>query len=209
MIALASVLALGILSCGTIRDDRVDTTPEAQGPYQVSTEFAVVTPTSVDLPQGWWNPIDEKQLELLDYSLVGIRMWGNCVWYFDNPSPRTESAVRESLSEVIDSPVADQIGIIETADIEAVCAESASVANFPVEVTHGKRAALASDIMIDLIDSCVSFYELPTAPLAYRIATMFIDMLWTLELDTPRWPRRDFWGVREWCDNVVDGAVTS
>ena len=184
-------------------------TPVKRGPYDVPSEFVVVTPTSMDKPNGWWNPIDDKQLELLEYSLSGIKMWGNCVWYFDDPSPKTEDAVRASLSEVIDSPIAQQIGIIEGADLEAVCSESASVANFPVEVTHGKRAALASDMMVDLIDSCVSYYELPTAPLAYRIATLFMDMLWTLELDTPRWPRRDFWGVREWCDNVVDGAVTS
>ena len=54
----------------------------------------------------------------------------------------------------------------------------------------------------------VSFAE-PDAGLGYRIAMTFMDMLWTLDLDTPRWPRRDFWGVREWCDRVVEGAVAS
>ena len=179
------------------------------GSYAVSTDYIEVTPTSIELPDGWWNPIDSKKLELLDYSLIGIRMWGNCVWYFDDLSPKAEVAVRLSLSEVIDSPVAHQIGIIESANLEAVCQESAAVADFPVQVTDGRRAAMASELMIDLIDSCLSFYVLPDAPLAYRIATTFIDMLWMLELDTPRWPRRDFWGVREWCDNVVDGAVAS
>ena len=175
----------------------------------MSSEFAVVTPTSVDLPQGWWNPIDEKQMELLDYSLIGIRMWGNCVWYFDDPSPKTENAVRASLAEVIDSPIADQLGIIQGADLAKVCEESAAVADVPVEVSDGRRAAIASDMMIDLLNSCVAFYKAPDAALGYRIAITFMDMLWMLELDAPRWPRRDFWGVREWCDTVVEGSVAS
>ena len=174
-----------------------------------STDFVAVTPTTVELPDGWWNPIDEKKLELIEYSLVGIRMWGNCVWYVDDPSPATEAAVRKSLAEVIDSPFAEQTGIIEGADLEAVCADSAAVADFPIEVTDGRRAAMASELIVDLIDSCLSFYAVPETHLAYRIATTFIDMLWMLEQDTPRWPRRDFWGIREWCDDVVDGAVAS
>ena len=197
------------MSCGTIRDDSTDVIPETREPYQVSSEFAVVTPTSVDLPQGWWNPIDEKQMELLDYSLIGIRMWGNCVWYFDDPSPKTENAVRASLAEVIDSPIADQLGIIQGADLAKVCEESAAVADVPVEVSDGRRAAIASDMMIDLLNSCVAFYKAPDAALGYRIAITFMDMLWMLELDAPRWPRRDFWGVREWCDTVVEGSVAS
>ena len=83
------------------------------------------------------------------------------------------------------------------------------MSEFEVDVTDGRRAALASDLMVDLLDSCVTFYATPDAPLAYRIATTFMDMLWMLDLDGPRWPRRDFWGVREWCDNVVEGAVAS
>ena len=55
----------------------------------------------------------------------------------------------------------------------------------------------------------MSFYASPDAPLAYRIAITYIDMLWTLELDAPRWPRRNLWGVREWCDQIVEGAVAS
>lgn len=206
--ALAAVLAVGTVACGDVRNDDSSTT-QLRAPYAVSTDYVQVTPTSIELPQGWWNPIDDKKLELIEYSLVGIRMWGNCVWYFDDPSPTTEAAVRASLSEVIDSPIADQIGIIESANLDAVCEESAAVADFPVEVDDGRRAAMASELMIDLIDSCLSFYAVPEAPLAYRIATTFIEMLWMLELDTPRWPRRDFWGVREWCDNVVEGAVAS
>ena len=163
----------------------------------------------MDPPEGWWNPLGERELELIDYSRLGIKMWGNCVWHKDDPSPKTESAVRSVLEEVIDSPVAAEIGIIESADLEAVCEESAAVADFPVEVTDGQRASMASELMIDLTDSCVEFYASPDAPLAYRIAITFIDMLWLLELDTPRWPRRDFWGVREWCDTIVEGAVAS
>ena len=206
---LAAGLVFGVSACGTIRDGGLDAMPAARGPYPVPTDFAVVTPTSVELPEGWWNPIDEKRLEEIEYSLLGIKMWGNCVWYFDDPSPNTEAAVRSSLSEVIDSPMADQLGIIADADLEKVCQESASVADVPVEVSDGRRAAIASDMMIDLLDSCVQFYEDPDAGLGYRIAITFMDMLWMLELDAPRWPRRDFWGVREWCDGVVEGAVAS
>ncbi len=207
--ALAGVLVPVLLACGTIRDGRSEVTPEVRAPYLVSTDFAVVTPTSVELPEGWWNPIDEKRLEEIEYSLLGIRMWGNCVWYFDDPSPSTEAAVRSSLSAVIDSPIADQLGIIAEADLERVCAESASVADVPLEVSDGRRAAIASDMMIDLLGSCVQFYEEPDAALGYRIAITFMDMLWMLEMDGPRWPRRDFWGVREWCDGIVEGAVAS
>ena len=141
--------------------------------------------------------------------MIGIKMWGNCAWYADDPSPSTEAAVRSSLAEVINSPNAEAIGVIEGADLEAVCKGSAAVSEFPVKVDDGRRAAMASDMMIDLLDSCVTFYATPEAPLAYRIATTFLDMLWMLELDGPRWPRRDFWGVREWCDDIVEGAVAS
>lgn len=206
--SLFAVLAVGLIACGSLRNDETVPTPQ-RDTYAVVTEYVAVTPTAAELPDGWWNPIDDKKLELLEYSLVGIEMWGNCVWYIDDPSPRTEEAVRSSLAQVIDSPVAEQIGIIQGADLDAVCEESAAVADFSVEVTDGRRAAMASELMIDLIDSCVSFYAVPEQPLAYRIAITFIDMLWMLELDTPRWPRRDYWGVREWCDNVVDGAVAS
>lgn len=206
--ALVAVLAASTVACGGVQEDDSSTT-QRRAPYAVSTDYVQVTPTSVELPEGWWNPIDEKELELIEYSLMGVRMWGNCVWYFDDPSPKTEAAVRSSLSDVINSPIAEEIGIIEGADVEAVCEESAAIADFPIEVTDGRRAAMASELIVDLIDSCLSFYAVPEAPLAYRIATTFIDMLWMLELDTPRWPRRDFWGVREWCDGVVDGAVAS
>ena len=207
--ASIAVTTIVIAACGTLESGRTFPTPEASGPYEVSTEYAVVTPTSIDLPEGWWNPIDEKKLEQIEYSLVGIRMWGNCVWYFDDPSPATEAAVRMALSDVINSPIANSIGIIEGADLEAVCEGSAAVSDIDINVTDGRRAAIASDLMVDLLDSCVTFYATPDAPLAYRIATNFMDMLWMLELDSPRWPRRDFWGVREWCDNVVEGAVAS
>lgn len=205
--ALATPLLFSALACGSV--DNLDTTPEVREKKVASTEFAVVTPTTVDLPQGWWNPIDEKALEEIEYSLIGIKMWGNCAWYADDPSPSTEAAVRSSLAEVINSPTAEAIGVIAGADLEAVCESSASISEFPVKVDDGRRAAMASDMMIDLLDSCVRFYANPEAPLAYRIATTFMDMLWMLELDGPRWPRRDFWGVREWCDNIVEGAVAS
>ena len=201
------MLSLGVLACGSVDD--VDVAPEVQEEKVASTDYAVVTPTTVDLPQGWWNPIDEKALEEIEYSLIGIKMWGNCAWYADDPSPSTEAAVRSSLAEVINSPNAEAIGVIEGADLEAVCEGSAAVSEFPVKVDDGRRAAMASDMMIDLLDSCVTFYATPEAPLAYRIATTFLDMLWMLELDGPRWPRRDFWGVREWCDDIVEGAVAS
>ena len=205
----AALLIFAIVSCGSEIEDSADADSRSRVPYAVSTDFVHVTPMADELPDGWWNPIDDKQLELIDRSLIGIQMWGNCVWYHDDPTPRTEDAVRSSLSEVIDSPIAEQIGLIESADLAAVCEESAAVADFPIEVTEGRRAALASGMMVDLIDSCLSFYTSPDAPLAYRIAITFIDMLWMLEQDTPRWPRRDFWGVREWCDNIVEGAVAS
>ncbi len=206
---LAGLLSLGVLACGSISDN-VDPTPETRGPYAVATDFTVVTPTSVELPEGWWNPIGERELRLLDNTLTGIRMWGNCVWYNDDPSPATEAAVRESLSDVIGSPVAAEIGIVESADLSLICDRFfASVSDFEIEVTDGRRAAIASEMMIDLMDSCVTFYETPDPALGYRIAIMFIDMLWMLEQDAPRWPRRDFWGVREWCDGIVEGAVAS
>ena len=201
------MLSLGVLACGSVDD--VDVAPEVREEKVASTDYAVVTPTTVDLPQGWWNPIDEKALEEIEYSLIGIKMWGNCAWYTDDPSPSTEAAVRSSLAEVINSPNTEAIGVIEGADLEAVCEGSAAVSEFPVKVDDGRRAAMASDMMIDLLDSCVTFYATPEAPLAYRIATTFLDMLWMLELDGPRWPRRDFWGVREWCDDIVEGAVAS
>ena len=144
-----------------------------------------------------------------EVSETETRNRGNCVWYHDDPTSRTEAAVRSSLSDVIDSPIADQIGLIETADLAAVCEESAAVADFPIEVTDGRQAAMASEMMVDLLDSCVAFYASPDAPLAYRIAITFIDMLWMLEQDAPRWPRRNVWGVREWCDSIVEGAVAS
>lgn len=163
----------------------------------------------MELPDGWSNPITDKKLELIQRSLIGIQMWGNCVWYQDDPTPLTEAALRSSLSKVIDSPIAEDLGLIESADLVAVCEESSAVADFPIDVTDGRRAALASDMMVDLLDSCVSFYAMPEAPLAYRISITFMDMLWMLEQDGPRWPRRNVWGVREWCDMVVDGAVAS
>ena len=205
--ALAALLSFGALACGNV--DNLETASEVREKKVASTEFAVVTPTTVDLPQGWWNPIDEKALEAIEYSLIGIKMWGNCAWYADDPSPSTEAAVRSSLAEVINSPNAAAIGVIAGADLGAVCEGSAAVSEFPVKVDDGRRAAMASEMMIDLLDSCVAFYAAPEAPLAYRIATMFLDMLWMLEQDGPRWPRRDFWGVREWCDNIVEGAVAS
>lgn len=204
---LAVVLSFGMLACGNVGD--LDSTPEVRERKVASTDFAVVTPTSVDLPQGWWNPIDGKALREIEYTLIGIKMWGNCAWYADDPSPSTELAVRSSLAEVINSPNAEAIGVIDGADLEAVCESSAAVSEFPIEVDDGRQAAMASDMMIDLLASCVAFYATPDAPLAYRIATTFLDMLWMLELDGPRWPRRDFWGVREWCDSIVEGAVTS
>ena len=207
--ALVAVLGFVALACGTTDEDSAETETKDRSPYEVATDFVQVTPTSDELPDGWWNPIDDKQLELIDRSLMGIRMWGNCVWYHDDPTPRTEAAVRSSLSDVIDSPIAEQIGLIETADLSAVCEESAAVADFPIEVTEGRRAAMASELMVDLLDSCVAFYASPDAPLAYRIAITFIDMLWMLEQDAPRWPRRNLWGVREWCDSIVEGAVAS
>lgn len=211
IICAASVAVLGLVAtaCGTTDEDNTEIETRNRGPYAVAMDFVQVTPTADELPDGWWNPIDDKQLELIDRSLIGIRMWGNCVWYHDDPTPRTEAAVRSSLSDVIDSPVAEQIGLIESADLAAVCEESAAVADFPIEVTEGRRAALASDMMVDLLDSCVAFYASPDAPLAYRIAITFIDMLWMLEQDAPRWPRRNLWGVREWCDSIVEGAVAS
>ncbi|MXX93607.1 MAG: hypothetical protein F4Y63_09220 [Chloroflexi bacterium] len=205
--ALAALLSFGALACGNVDD--LQSTPEVREKKVASTEFAVVTPTTVDLPQGWWNPIDEKALEEIEYSLIGIKMWGNCAWYADDPSPSTEAAVRSSLAEVINSPNAAAIGVIAGADLGAVCEGSAAVSEFPVKVDDGRRAAMASEMMIDLLDSCVRFYAAPEAPLAYRIATTFLDMLWMLEQDGPRWPRRDFWGVREWCDNIVEGAVAN
>ena len=207
-IVSALALALALLACNN-SDPTSESVPAQRGSYQATSDFTVVTPTSIQLPDGWWDPIDEKSLEQIQYSLLGISMWGNCAWYADNPSPGTEAAVRSSLSKVIDSPVADSIGVIESADLNAVCEGSAAIADFPIEVQDGRRAAFASDMMIDLIDSCVTFYDTPEPALAYRIAITFMDMLWMLELDSPRWPRRDYWGVREWCDNVVEGAVAS
>lgn len=201
------MLSFGALACGNA--DNLETTPEVREKKVAAIEFAVVTPTTVDLPQGWWNPIDEKALEEIEYSLIGIKMWGNCAWYADDPSPSTEVAVRSSLAEVINSPNAAAAGVIAGADLSAVCEGSSAVSEFPIKVEDGRQAAMASDLMIDLLDSCVAFYATPEAPLAYRIATTFMDMLWMLELDGPRWPRRDFWGVREWCDNIVEGAITS
>ena len=211
IICAALVAAIGIVAtaCGTTDEDNTETETRDRGPYAVATDYVQVTPTTDELPEGWWNPIDDKQLELIDHSLMGIRMWGNCVWYHDDPTPKTEAAVRSSLSDVIDSPIADQIGLIETADLGAVCEDSAAVADFPIQVTDGRQAAMASELMVDLLDSCVSFYASPDAPLAYRIAITFIDMLWMLEQDAPRWPRRNLWGVREWCDMIVEGAVAS
>ncbi len=206
--ALGALLLFGAVACGNV--DNLEATPEVREKKVASTEFAVVTPTTIDLPQGWWNPIDERELRLLDNKLTDIRMWGNCVWYKDDPSPSTEAAVRESLADVIGSPIAAEIGIVESANLSLICDRYfASVADFEIEVSEGRRAALAIDMMIDLMDSCVAFYREPDAALGYRIAITFIDMLWMLEQDAPRWPRRDFWGVREWCDNVVDGAVAS
>ena len=134
------VVALGLvgLACGSANVESTETETRNRGPYAVATDYVQVTPTSDELPDGWWDPIDDKQLELIDRSLMGIRMWGNCVWYHDDPTPRTEAAVRSSLSAVIDSPIADQIGLIETADLAAVCEESAAVADFPIEVTDGR-----------------------------------------------------------------------
>ena len=206
--AFVALIALFAFACGTVSD--LEPTPESdQDGKVVSYDFMVVTPTSSEPPEGWWNPVDEKKLEQIEYSLLGIRMWGNCVWYFDDPTPKTEAAVRTALSDVIGSPIANQLGVIESADLGAACEGAASVSEIEIEVKDGRQAAMASDLMVDLLDSCVSFYATPDAPLAYRIATTFMDMLWMLELDTPRWPRRDFWGVREWCDTVVDGAVAS
>ena len=207
--AFFAVLGIVAMACGTAGEDRSEVEAQNRGPYAVATDYVQVTPTADELPDGWWNPIDDKQLELIDRSLMGIRMWGNCVWYHDDPTPKTEAAVRSSLSDVIDSPIAEQIGLIETADLGAVCEESAAVADFPIQVTDGRQAAMASELMVDLLDSCVSFYASPDAPLAYRIAITFIDMLWMLEQDAPRWPRRNLWGVREWCDSIVEGAVAS
>ena len=206
---LVSLLLFGAYACGNVDDGDLVTKPEVRAKKVASTDFAVVTPTAVELPQGWWNPIDDKAREDIEYSLIGIKMWGNCAWYADDPSPNTEAAVRSSLAEVINSPIADSIGVIEGADLAAVCEGSASVSEFPLKAPDGRRAAMASDLMVDLLESCVTFYASPDAPLAYRIATNFMDMLWMLELDSPRWPRRDFWGVREWCDNIVEGAVAS
>ena len=208
-LALVAVLVIFAMACGAAEDEGSEAETRNRGAYAVASDYVQVTPTSDELPDGWWNPIDDKQLELIDRSLMGIRMWGNCVWYHDDPTPRTEAAVRSSLSDVIDSPIADQIGLIETADLAAVCEESAAVADFPIEVTDGRQAAMASEMMVDLLDSCVAFYASPDAPLAYRIAITFIDMLWMLEQDAPRWPRRNVWGVREWCDSIVEGAVAS
>ncbi len=168
-----------------------------------------MTPTSDELPEGWWNPIDDKQLELIDHSRKGIRMWEDCAWYYNDPTPKTEAAVRSSLLEVIDSPIAEQIGLTEFANLPKACEEASAVADFAIHVTDGRQAAMAYEMMVDLLDSCVSFYASPDAPLAYRIAITYIDMLWTLELDAPRWPRRNLWGVREWCDQIVEGAVAS
>ena len=200
--------ALGAIACGSVGIDESEAR-SISGPKMASTDFTVVTPTSIQTPDGWWNPIDEKKLGQIEDSLIGIRMWGNCVWYFDDPTPKTEAAVRKALSDVIDSPIAEEIGLIETADLSAACEGAATVSDIEIEVEDGRQAAMASVLMVDLLDSCVSFYATPDAPLAYRIATTFIDMLWLLELDTPRWPRRDFWGVREWCDGIVEGAVAS
>ncbi len=200
--------ALGAIACGSAGIDESEAR-SIRGPKMASTDFTVVTPTSIQRPDGWWNPIDEKKLGQIEDSLIGIRMWGNCVWYIDDPTPKTEAAVRKALSDVIDSPIAEEIGLIETADLSAACEGAATVSDIEIEVEDGRQAAMASVLMVDLLDSCVSFYATPDAPLAYRIATTFIDMLWLLELDTPRWPRRDLWGVREWCDGIVEGAVAS
>ena len=117
-VASIAVSSIVFAACGTLESGRTVPTPEVRGPYEVSTDYAVVTPTSIELPEGWWNPIDDKKLEQIEYSLVGIRMWGNCVWYFDDPSPSTEAAVRSALSEVINSPIAHSIGVIEGADLK-------------------------------------------------------------------------------------------
>lgn len=209
VVILAGALSLGAIACGSV-DDGLEPTPRASGPYSVATDFLVVTPTSIEPPEGWWNPIDERELRLLDNKLTDIRMWGNCVWYKDDPSPSTEAAARKSLADVIGSPIAVEIGIVESANLSLICDRYfASVADFEIEVSDGRRAALASEMMIDLMDSCVSFYREPDPALGYRIAITFIDMLWMLEQDAPRWWRRDLWGVREWCDGVVEGAVAS
>ena len=200
--------ALGAIACGSAGIDESEAQSKS-GTKMASTDFTVVTPTSIQRPDGWWNPIDEKKLGQIEDSLTGIRMWGNCVWYIDDPTPKTEAAVRKALSDVIDSPIAEEIGLIETADLSAACEGAATVSDIEIDVQDGRQAAMASVLMVDLLDSCVSFYATPDAPLAYRIATTFIDMLWLLELDTPRWPRRDLWGVREWCDGIVEGAVAS
>ena len=36
-----------------------------------------------------------------------------------------------------------------------MCEGSAAVSEFPVKVDDGRRAAMASEMMIDLLDSCV------------------------------------------------------
>ena len=200
--------AFGAMACGSTGIDESDAQSKSVA-KMASTDFTVVTPTSIQRPDGWWNPIDEKKLGQIEDSLIGIRMWGNCVWYFDDPTPKTEAAVRKALSDVIDSPIAEEIGLIETADLSAACEGAATVSEIEIEVEDGRQAAMASVLMVDLLDSCVSFYATPDAPLAYRISTTFIDMLWLLELDVPRWPRRDLWSVREWCDGIVEGAVAS
>ena len=196
------------LACGASGNESTSPTPSSDA-IAVSTDIVSVTPTASELPQGWWNPIDDKSRRQIEYSLMGIKMWGNCHWYRDDPTPKTESAVRLALSDVIGSPLANEIGVIQGADLDAVCEGSASVADIEVEVQDGRQAAMASVLMTDLLDSCVAFYASPDAPTAYRIAITYIDMLWMLDLDAPRWPRRDFWGVRQWCDQIVEGAVAS
>ncbi len=175
----------------------------------VSADFTVVTPTTSTPPEGWWNPIDQDAIEEIETSLLGIEMWADCVAYFDDPTESRESRLRSTLSEVIASPIANELGLIDDADLVAVCDGASSVADFPIEVTDGRRATEVKEVIIDLMESCVEFYAVPEDPLGYRIAINFIEMIYLLEQDPPRWPRRNLWGVREWCDVLVQGAVAS
>ena len=59
-LALAGLLFWGALACGSVRDVS-DPTPEATGQYSVATDFTVVTPTSIEPPEGMVEPDRERE----------------------------------------------------------------------------------------------------------------------------------------------------
>ncbi len=166
-----------------------------------------VTPTTAEKPEGWWDPIGEPQLATIEVAMLGIELWSNCVQFFDEPSDEREAQVRANIDAMVASETARDLGLIEGADLVAVCDDATRTSDLPLEITDGVRAAIFTDTLVDLVGSCLDFYDEPETWLEYRISTLFLETFFLLETDGPRWPRRNPWGVREWCDNIVDDIL--